>query len=52
MGGPQMTPTRSYAVVLFDIAGGWPPRPAAEVVLWIGPSEPPNWTAFDEWRTA
>lgn len=51
MGGPQMTPTRSYAVAIFSSAG-YPPRPAAEVVLWIGPGEPPDWRDQDEWRTA
>lgn len=46
---PSSSPKVSYAVVVHG-ATATLPRPAAEVVLWIGSVAPNNWTAQDEWR--
>lgn len=47
--GVSITPPVRYAVCIHN-GTAWPPRPAAEVVLWIGPSEPTGlWSGQDEW---
>ena len=42
-------PADAARVVLFDAVAGWPARPVANHVKWIGPTLPPDLADVDEW---